>query len=166
MKESYKLLEVPGYRAVGLKWEGAYKDIDQLKQTIRRMNERVGELDKAVEPDVQLGLSYHLRPDGFVHYSAYKVSEEQQVPKGMVEIRIPAMTCLYTEHQKGQSIGETYWKLNHWLESSSYRPFKEKGVDYYDDLPIKHERYPADRDEENPHFAILIPVINRDEKKA
>lgn len=28
-----------------------------------------------------------------------------------------------------------------WIEESDYIPYREEGVEYYDELPIKHERY-------------------------
>lgn len=67
------------------------------------------------------------------------------------------MTYLITNH-KGGSIEETYGKILDWLGESEYVPFKEKGVEYYDELPIKYERYPIDSDPSDPHFEIWIPI--------
>lgn len=158
---NYEIVEVPLYRGIGLKWEGAYTEVSTLKKVIDNMNSRAGELEHAVNPEVQLGLSYHLRPDGFVHYSVYEVDEKQQLPNGMIEINVPQMTYLMTHHQKGQDIGETYEKIAHWFKESEYAPYVEEGVEYYDDLPIKHERYPKDRDLNDPNFDILIPIIKK-----
>lgn len=157
----YEILEIPAYRGIGLKWDGPYTEVSTLKELITSMSNRVGELDHATNPKVQLGLSYHLRPDGFVHYSVYEVSEEQQVPDGMIEIQVPAMTYLTTHHEKGQNIGQTYHNIFQWLEESDYEPFNEPNVEYYDSLPIKHERYPDDREDNDPHFDILIPIRKR-----
>ncbi|UFT99578.1 GyrI-like domain-containing protein [Radiobacillus kanasensis] len=159
----YEIMVKPGYRALGLKWDGAYSEIPSLKETISKVFSRRKELEHAVEPDVQLGLSYHLRPDGFVHYSVYEVSEEQSIPEGMVEIRVPEMTYLITHHEKGQDIGQTYMGIAEWLKESDYKPFQESDKEYFDSLPIKHERYPDDRDLTDPHFDILIPVVERTE---
>ncbi|MGM0877803.1 MAG: GyrI-like domain-containing protein [Bacillota bacterium] len=156
----YEIVEIPAYRGIGL-WDGPYTEISTLKNLINSMSSRVGELDQAVNPNVQLGLSYHLMPDGFVHYSVYEVSEEHLLPDGMVEINVPKMTYLMTYHKKGQDIGQTYGKIFQWLKNSDYDPYIEPDVQYYDDLPIKHERYPNDRDFNNPHFDILIPIIKR-----
>ncbi|QDP38967.1 GyrI-like domain-containing protein [Radiobacillus deserti] len=157
----YEILKKPEYRAIGLRWEGSYQEIPELKETIRMVNERRQELEHAVEPDIQLGLSYHLRPDGFVHYSVYEVTEEQRIPEGMLEIRVPEMTYLTTKHEKGQDIGQTYMDIDRWLKSSDYQPFQEADKDYYDSLPIKHERYPEDRDMADPDFEILIPITKK-----
>ena len=157
----YEIVKIPAYRGIGLKWDGPYTEINTLKKLINRMSSRVGELDHAVNPKVLLGLSYHLRPDGFVHYSVYEVSEEQQLPDGMVEINVPEMTYIMTHHKKDQDIGQTYEKIFQWLKNSYYDPYIEPNVEYYDDLPIKHERYPNDRDVNNPHFDILIPIFKR-----
>jgi predicted transcriptional regulator YdeE len=152
---------IPAYRGIGLKWEGSYKEISNLKKVIHRMNERLGELDQVINPDLQLGLSYHLRPDGFVHYSVYEVSKHQQIPDDMIEINVPELTCLVTHHKKGEEIDRTYMDIAQWIMDSEYEPYLEPGIEYYDKLPIKHERYPDNRDFADPHFSILIPVIKR-----
>ncbi len=161
----YEIVEIPAYRGMGIKWNGAYTEINSLKEFITTMSSRVGELEYAINPKVQLGLSYHLRPDGFVHYSVYEVSEEQQLPEGMVEINVPKRTYLMIHHEKDQDIGQTYDKIFQWLKESDYEPFRESNVEYYDRLPIKHERYPNDRDVNNPHFDILIPISKRLQNK-
>lgn len=157
-KLQYEIVTLPAYKAIGVKWEGPYTEVSSLKNVILQMSEQVGELPSAAEPEVQLGLSYHLRPDGFVHYSVFRVQEEQEVPVGMVVIRVPEMTYLKVTHDKGQDIGHTYSKIYQWFKQNDYIPFREAGVDYFDDLPIKHERYPVNRDLDDPHFEILIPV--------
>ncbi|MCM3638145.1 GyrI-like domain-containing protein [Sporosarcina luteola] len=154
----YEIVKIPAYRGVGLKWDGPYTEITILKELIANMSSRVHELDHTINPKVQLGLSYHLRPDGFVHYSVYEVGEEQELPEGMMEINVPEMTYLMTHHTREQDIGQTYGKILEWLKISDYEPYIEPNVDYYDDLPIKHERYPSDRDVNNPHFDIYIPI--------
>ena len=158
---NYEIVEIPAYRGIGLKWEGSYTEVSTLKELITSMSARVGELDHAINPKMQLGLSYHHRPDGFVHYSVYEVSEEQQLPEGMVEINVPQMTYLTTHHRKDQIIGQTYNEIYQWLNENHYEPFRESDVEYYDRLPIKHERYPHDRDVNHPHFDILIPISKK-----
>lgn len=157
----YEIVEIPGYRGMGLKWDGPYTEVSTLKELITSMSNRVGELDYAINPNVQLGLSYHLRHDGFVHYSVYEVSEEQQLPEDMVQINIPEMTYLMVHHEKDQDIGQTYDMIFQWLTESEYELYQEPDVEYYDRLPIKHERYPVDRDVDHPHFDILIPITKR-----
>lgn len=157
----YEIVKIPAFRGIGFNWDGPYTETSTLKKLIKSMSSRVGELEYAVNPNVQLGLSYHLRHDGFLHYSVYEVSEVQQLPTGMVEINVPEMTYLKTHHQKGQDIGQTYKKILQWLKESDYLPYREPDVEYYDDLPIKHERYPDERDDSDPHFDILIPIMKR-----
>jgi predicted transcriptional regulator YdeE len=156
---NFEIIELPAYRAIGLKWDGSYTEIPDLKEIIHNMQDRVKELEHAVTPDLQLGLSYHLRPDGFVHYSVYEVSSEQEIPEGMEEVLVPRMRYFRTHHPKGRDIGLTYMKIQQWMkENSKYRPYVESETQYFDDLPIKHELYPRDRDLSDPHFEILIPV--------
>ncbi|MGR3764304.1 GyrI-like domain-containing protein [Rossellomorea sp. NS-SX7] len=155
----YEIVELPAYRAIGLKWEGAYTEIPALRELIQEMNARAGELEHAVNTDIQLGLSYHLRPDGFVHYSVYEVGAKQQIPDGMREIVVKPMTYFRIHHHKGGDIGHTYAKIYQWMkENGEYTPLFESEAVYYDDLPIKHERYPDDRDLNDPHFDIYIPI--------
>ncbi|RLQ94367.1 AraC family transcriptional regulator [Falsibacillus albus] len=157
----YQIVTIPAYRGIGLKWEGAYSEVDELKKMIASMQGRVSELEHALHPELQLGLSYHLRPDGFVHYSVYEVDEKQQVPEGMIEINVPEMTYFTTHHAKGESIGGTYSKIHQWMDENDYHPYGEAEVEYFDSLPIKHERYPHDRDVDDPHFDIRIPIVKK-----
>ncbi|GAE32936.1 GyrI-like domain-containing protein [Alkalihalobacillus hemicellulosilyticus] len=160
--KQYEIVTKNGYRAVGMKWDGPWSDSQQLKNVIQTMSERVEELNHAVNPTMQLGLSYHYRPDGFTHYSMYEVTEEQSIPKDMIELHIPELTYFVTRHEKGENIGESYNKISRWLVESEYQAYTEPNVTYYEDtLPIKHERYPHDRDENDPHFEIWIPIVNK-----
>ncbi len=154
-----EIVTIPSYRAMGLKWEGPYGDVPKLKEVILRMGKRVNELRFVKNPETQLGLSYHLRPDGFVHYSVFEVDDQQEIPPGMIEVNVPEMTYLIVKHPKGKDIGVTYTEIYQWFKGCDYQPLKENGVEYFDDLPIKHERYPVDRDLEDPHFEILIPIV-------
>lgn len=157
----FEIVELSAYRGIGLKWEGPYSEVQTLKKMIHSMSNRVEELEHAINPEIQLGLSYHLRPDGFVHYSVYEVSQEQTLPAGMCEIIVPEMTYLITFHQKGTDIGQTYGKIAQWLMESDYEPYVEPNVEYFDVLPIKHERYPKNRELDDPHFDILIPICKK-----
>ncbi|MFG6149732.1 GyrI-like domain-containing protein [Halobacillus sp. B23F22_1] len=161
MSESRKIIEIPAYRAVGMKWDGAYSEISSLKQMIQTMSERVQDIPQALNPHLQLGLSYHLRPDGFIHYSVYEVEREAEIPEGMIEFNMPRQTYVKVHHHKGKDIGLTYAHIREWFKTSPYVPYREKGVTYFDELPIKHEHYPKDRDINDPHFHILIPIVKK-----
>ncbi len=162
-KVSYEIIKLPGYRAVGLKWEGTFSEIvPKLKNVIHQAEERAKEIDYKVNPEVQLGLSYHVIEDGFVHYAVYEVSDKQEIPEGMIEIEVPELMYVKTTHNKGEDIQKTYTDLHKWLFDSEYIPFREEGVDYYDPyMPIKHEYYPVDRDPSDPHFDIYIPIVKK-----
>ncbi|WP_246944864.1 GyrI-like domain-containing protein [Bacillus pinisoli] len=160
---SYEIVTLPSYRAVGLKWAGTFDEIvPHLKHVIRQMEERVEELQHKINPDVQLGLSYHVIENGFTHYAVYEVSEEQEIPDGMTEIRVPEWQYVKTTHKKGEDVQKTYTDLHLWLSNSDYTAFREAGVDYYDPyMPIKHEHYPVDSDPNDPHFDIYIPIVKK-----
>lgn len=158
----YDIVSTKAYRAVGMKWDGPWSEIHGLKNVVQTMTDRVDELSHAVEPNMQLGLSYHYRPDGFTHYSMFEASEEQEVPEDMIEINVPALTYFVTKHEKGMEIGNTYYKISRWLKGSDYQAFKERNVTYYDEeLPIKHEKYPLDQELNDPHFEICIPIVKK-----
>lgn len=63
------------------------------------------------------------------------------------------MTYLVAKYN-GESIEGTYENIMKWIKESDYTPFKEEGVDYYDELPIKHEKYLNGESD----FEILIPI--------
>ncbi|MEH7379122.1 GyrI-like domain-containing protein [Bacillus sp. JJ1533] len=159
----YEIVTLPGYRAVGLKWEGTFSEIvPKLKNVIRQIEERANELDDKLNPHVQLGLSYHVIENGFVHYAVYEVSNSQEIPDGMIEIKVPQLTYVKTTHHKGEDIQKTYTDLHEWLFDSDYTAFREPGVVYYDSyMPIKHEHYPVERDPSDPHFDIYIPIVKK-----
>lgn len=158
-----KIITLPAFRAIGLKWEGTFSEIvPDLKTVIEEARDRADELEGRVNPDVQLGLSYHVIEDGFAHYAVYEVTEEQEIPDGMIEIRVPEWTYVMTAHHKGEDVQKTYTDLHQWLFDSDWTAFREAGVNYYDPyMPIKHEYYPADQDSVDPHFDIYIPVVRK-----
>ncbi|SFF79228.1 Predicted transcriptional regulator YdeE, contains AraC-type DNA-binding domain [Halobacillus alkaliphilus] len=160
---SYEILTLPAYRAVGLKWEGTFSEIiPNLKNVIKQSEERADELEYKKNPMVQLGLSYHVVENGFVHYAVYEVSEEQEIPDGMIEIRVPEWTYVNTTHHKGTDVQKTYTELQRWLVNSEFTALREDGVNYYDPyMPIKHEHYPVDHDPDDPHFDIYLPIVKK-----
>ena len=157
----YELIKLSGYRAIGLKWEGKYSEIEPgLKNVIQQMEERAHELDFRVSPSVRLGLSYHVIEDGFVYYAVYEVSDKQEIPDGMVEILVPELTYLKTTHKSGGDIQDTYLELGKWIQINNYTPFKQPGVTYYDKyMPIKHEYYAIDSNKEYIQYDIYIPIL-------
>ncbi|GIN74852.1 hypothetical protein J14TS2_53270 [Bacillus sp. J14TS2] len=160
---SYEIITLPAYRTVGLKWEGTFSEIvPNLKNVIQQAEDRTNEIEDKVKPNVQLGLSYHVIENGFAHYAVYEVSEKQKIPDGMIEIWVPEWTYVRTTHNKGEDIQKTYTDLHQWLFDSNYTAFRESGVNYYDPyMPIKHEHYPVDRDPNDPHFDIYIPIVKK-----
>lgn len=158
---NYEIVSKKAYRTIGMKWEGSWKDITNLKGMIVTMSKRVSELSGAKDPTHQLGLSYHLKNGGFTHYSVYEVDDKQTVPEGMIEFIVPESLYLHVSHPKGKSIGETYHDIFEWILKSEYQLKLEPNVKYYDPLPIKHEVYMSGRDLNNPYFEIYIPIEKR-----
>lgn len=158
---NYEIVTLPAFRAVGLKWEGTYAEINpHLRNTINEMQTRADELEEKLEPNVLLGLSYHVIADGFAHYSMFKVSDRQKIPEGMLELEVPEWTYVKTTHPSGEDPTQTYIKLLRWLTENNYTPLKELGVEYYGEmLPIKHEYYPLDQKNSFDRYDIYIPII-------
>lgn len=50
----WRIVTRPAYRAVGMKWEGTFQEVPELKKVIHQMRQRVDELEHAVNRDVQL----------------------------------------------------------------------------------------------------------------
>ncbi len=155
---NYEIVSKKAYRTIGMKWEGSWKDITNLKGMIVTMSKRVGELSGAVDPYHQLGLSYHVKNGGFIHYSVYEVDDNQKIPEGMIEFLVPESTYLHVSQPKGKSIGQTYHDIFEWVLKSKYQLKLDSKIKYYDPLPIKHEIYMSGRDLNNPYFEIYIPI--------
>ena len=155
---NYEIVTKKAYRTIGMKWEGSWKDITNLKGMIVTMSNRSKELSGAIDPTHQLGLSYHVRNGGFIHYSVYEVNDEQKIPEGMIEFFVPESMYVHVSHPKGKSIGQTYHDIFEWIEKSKYQLKLDKDTKYYDPLPIKHEVYMSGRDLNNPYFEIYIPI--------
>ena len=157
-KLNFDIIELKAYRTIGMKWEGTWKEITELKDMIKKMSERVGELKTAVNPEHQLGLSYHTKNGGFVHYSVYEVAESEEIPKDMIEFRVPESLYVHVSHPENQSIGQTYHDIFDFIDHSEYKLKLDPNTKYYDPLPIKHEVYSSGRDLNNPYFEIFIPI--------
>lgn len=160
---SYEIIQLPAYRLVGLKWEGTYSDIvPNLKNTIQEAKECHKHLTYLTNRTIQLGLSYHTVENGFVHYSGFEVDHQQVVPEGMIAFEVPAFTYVKTIHKKEDKVEQTYIYLHKWFLNSTYKPYLEEGVKYYDPaLPIKHEYYPLGYEEDKPEFDIYVPVVKK-----
>lgn len=152
-----KIVKKKAYRAVGLKWSGSWSEITELQDVIKRVRERSREIIHVAEQGVQLALSYHTRPDGFILFSGYEVSAEQEIPAGMTEFFVPELTYVVTTHIGG-NITETYKTIARWIKDNGFTPYKEPNITYFDLLPIKHEKYLFEGGKQHPHYEIWIPI--------
>ncbi|WP_237700162.1 GyrI-like domain-containing protein [Caldalkalibacillus thermarum] len=156
-----EIVNLPAYAAVGLKWQGTFEQAAQgeIRSVIRKMQERLHEIENRVDPHFILGLSYHDIPGGFTHYSVVKVDDVFHVPEGMTSISVPALTYVSKMHTQDESIEHAYLGIAEWIEANGYKPYTEPGRVYHDPLPIKHEVYELDKIlSGKPEFKILIPV--------
>lgn len=71
----YGIKKMPSFRAMGLKCDVPFTEVEAIKDVIHGSVRRASEFKYALNLDVRLGLSYHIRPDGFVYYSAYEVKK-------------------------------------------------------------------------------------------
>lgn len=151
-----QIVSLPPFKIRGRKWQGKYSEVGQLKEVIHRVE---GEKDflEPIKPKEQWGLSFHLIEEGFVHYSGFEVEDESKVGEYQ-EITIPSHTYVSVHHPKGRDVGETYQDIYQWFRDWKYEPYLEQDTKYFDGLPLKFEKYPVDRDWEDPHFDIYIPL--------
>jgi hypothetical protein len=61
-KLNNKVTDLPGYRAIGLKWEGAYSGVAALKEMIQMMSIRVSELEQCRSSTAATRLVLSLAP--------------------------------------------------------------------------------------------------------
>ncbi|MBM7838825.1 putative transcriptional regulator YdeE [Alkalihalobacillus xiaoxiensis] len=115
---SYEILSMPGYRAMGIKTEVMYDNISGLEEGMHSIKERVKEFDYIQDATTHLALSYHLHPNGFVHYSAFKVYPEQPLLKGMVDMLVPALTYMKATLSVNDNVYEVYQSLENYLLKS------------------------------------------------
>ncbi|MBN9653460.1 effector binding domain-containing protein [Halobacillus sp. GSS1] len=150
------ILDLPAFKVRGRKWEGKYEEVPVLKEVIKKVENEKEEI-KPVDPEFQWGLSIHTVEDGFVHFSGFEVDLglSQAVYE---EMSVPPYTYLNVHHPKGRDIGETYAAIYQWFREGNGEPYLEPGTKYFDGLPLKFEKYPIDRDFEDPHFDIYIPI--------
>jgi predicted transcriptional regulator YdeE len=148
------VVAIPAFRAVGLKWEGTFDQAAAggIRAIQKQMKERLGEIAHVLHPEQLLGLSYHVQPGGFTHYSVVEVATVEDVPEGMVEVTVPALTYAVYEHRKGQNIEGSYRNLYAWIAAQG----KKARTD-----DVTHvEQYAMEQDPEtsDPEFTILIPL--------
>lgn len=156
---TFNLVNLPKTRTIGMRWEGTWKEINSLRRVIRKMAQRVDELDGALSPKEHIGLSYHDKNNGFVHYSVFAVDENQTVPEGMIEWMIPESFYVHVTHPKNESIGNTYNALYEWILKSKYQLKLASDIKYYDPLPIKYEIYERGLPISRSKTEIYIPIV-------
>lgn len=146
--------EMPGFEAVGLKWEGTFAGAEagEIRDLQRELKGRLGEIARLSRPETLLGLSSHVLKEGFMHYAAVEVPPGSVVPVDMVRIEVPSLTCAKYEHRKGQSIGLSYSSLYAWIEEQGYRPALGEFT-HIELYPMEQDVYDPD-----PAFTILIPI--------
>ncbi|RDY69089.1 transcriptional regulator [Halobacillus trueperi] len=150
------IVALPAFKVRGRKWEGSYEQIPGLKEVIKKVGSEKEEI-KPVDPDYQWGLSFHTIENGFVHFSGFEVENEKSHAE-YEEMNVPHHTYMNVHHPKGREIGETYASIYQWFQDGNAKPYLESDTEYYDGLPLKFEKYPVDRDFDDPHFEIYIPI--------
>ncbi|GGA82858.1 GyrI-like domain-containing protein [Ornithinibacillus halotolerans] len=148
--------QVPGFKAVGVMWKGSFQganagEIRELMQTFRENIHVFAESE--VEKNSIIGISYDVTKEGFTYYICCKTTNLADVPVGMYEIEVPALTYVTVEHRAEEDISETYTNVYHWI--------KENGYELNNEINVNHlEIYPADYHpiQERPRLTIHIPV--------
>ncbi|WLR46457.1 effector binding domain-containing protein [Halobacillus litoralis] len=150
------IVALPAFKVRGRKWEGSYEQVPGLKDVIKKVETEKEEINP-VDPDYQWGLSVHTIENGFVHFSGFEV-EDSKSRASYEEMNVPHHTYMTVHHPRGREIGETYASIYQWFRDGNAKPYLEPETNYYDGLPLKFEKYPVDRDFDEPHFDIYIPI--------
>ncbi|WP_035531373.1 effector binding domain-containing protein [Halobacillus kuroshimensis] len=157
-----EIITLPEWKAACRRWEGGYTELSDLKGLIEGvMEEMIGRADLEHVSE-QWGFSYHTRDDGLVHYSGFQVDESVEIPSTMNIQTIPEQTYLHVQYLKEKNVADTYTAVYQWFKNTGRQPHREPGVEYYDDLPIKFEKYPVPRKMDHHDFDIYIPLLQRD----
>ncbi|MGR9049580.1 GyrI-like domain-containing protein [Halobacillus faecis] len=150
------IVALPAFKVRGRKWEGSYEQVPVLKEVIKKVETEIVEINP-VDPNYQWGLSVHTIENGFVHFSGFEVEGARSLG-AYEEMNVPHHTYLNVHHPKGREIGETYASIYQWFREGNAKPYLDPETNYYDGLPLKFEKYPVDRDFDDPHFDIYIPI--------
>ena len=84
---------------------------------ISTMNERVIEFEHLINPETLLGLSYHLRQDGFTHYKCEYKCGSTCMTLGQHSLDEVMNAC--REASDGRSYSSSY-NCNHWTENVAW----------------------------------------------
>ncbi|WP_458124551.1 GyrI-like domain-containing protein [Paenibacillus sp. Z3-2] len=141
---------------IGLQWEGTFAEAGAggIRVVQAEFKRRLHEITDLLHPDELLGLSYHMTNEGFVHYVAVQVGERgaQLIPKGMVNIHVPAHDYAACSHVKGQPVESSYNRIYAWIEDQGHK-VSEGPLTHYEVYPMNQDPYDPE-----PEFTIFIPV--------
>jgi predicted transcriptional regulator YdeE len=156
-KNDAMLVSKEAFQAVGLKWEGTFAEAGAggIRKIQAEIHKRLEEIPHVTNPDLLLGLSYHAIPggDGFTHYAVVEVEKVEAIPSGMVSISVPTLTYAKCEHQKGQSIEQSYNNIYIWIGKQGFEENPVDHLTHFEEYPMKQDPYDKD-----PAFKIMIPV--------
>jgi predicted transcriptional regulator YdeE len=155
-----KIVTKPAFHAVGIRWEGTFAEAGAggIRKVMKEMQDRLHEIEHVINPKFLLGLSYHMRPDGFTHYSVVEVGEVDKIPEGMVAISVPSLTYATCQHIRGQEIERSYKNIYEWIAGMGYSLY-EGDLAHYEEYPIEQDPYSTE-----PEFKILIPIVETSHK--
>jgi predicted transcriptional regulator YdeE len=150
-----KIITKPQFQAIGLVWEGTFAEAGAggIRNIISQMHERLREIQHVVNPDILLGLSYHITPGGFTHYSVVEVEHTEHIPEGMKALTVPTLTYAKCEHARGQNVDQSYKNIFDWIEHQGYDLYKED-MTHFEEYPMQQDPYDKD-----PEFRIMIPIV-------
>lgn len=148
--------DLEAFTAVGVCWKGTFKQAQagEIRTFMQEFRERLGELPQDADKSEIIGLSYDVTSEGFTYYLCCKVPDSNgQLPEGMEQITVPALTYASYEHTAEEEVNGSYTNIYGWIESNGYRA--------NDEINLEHvEIYPSDYHpiNERPRLTIHIPI--------
>ena len=112
-----RVVDLPRMLFVGLLEHVLFSQMQTIASQWQRFMPRYGEIDDKAHP-IPVGISTNLDDEGnFDYVCALEVKRSISVPKGMVQLAVPAQTYAVFRHSRHVSeIGQTYGAIwNEWL---------------------------------------------------
>ncbi|WP_197259463.1 GyrI-like domain-containing protein [Paenibacillus dendritiformis] len=144
------------FKIAGMGWTGPFSAAHAIPGLWREFAERVQEIENRIHPR-QFVAASHDRPTDFTYYIGVEVSDQGQLPDGMIGLTIPTQRyARFTFTGPMTQVSDFYMRCFDWIRKEGY----EKNVAVLG-LEIYDQRYHpaiADPERETNEFEIYIPL--------
>jgi predicted transcriptional regulator YdeE len=107
-------------KIVGISWNGAYSQMDQIPFLFETMKQRFDEVLYQKNDNIFIA-PFHRRETELTYYVTVPVEEINLVPEGMVGFTIPEKNYVFCTHKgTAAEIEHTYRRMEAWMEDYGY----------------------------------------------